>query len=156
MYAFAGKPAGTAKALHDIRTLFRPTLDGLPGNDDLGGLSAFHVFSALGFGPVTPGAPFHVIGSPVFEAVTLRPAGAAYTFRVEAPGAGLTAPYVQSASIRGKAIDRPWFHERMVNRKGGVLRLEMGSEPSDWATGTGGDARPPSASTHPLTAFGCR
>ena len=43
-----------------------PTLDGLPGNDDLGGLSAFHVFSSLGFGPVTPGAPLHVVGSPAF------------------------------------------------------------------------------------------
>ena len=154
MYAFAGKPWGTQRALADIRTLFRPTVEGLPGNDDLGSLSAFHVFSALGFGPVTPGAPFHVVGSPVFSRAVLRPAGGTASFAVEAPGAGALAPYVQSASLNGAPLERSWFYERSFARAGGVLRLEMGSEPNrEWATDPGD--RPPSVTGSKLQAFGC-
>jgi predicted alpha-1,2-mannosidase len=153
MYAFAGKPWGTQRALHDIRTLFRPTLDGLPGNDDLGSLSAFHVFSALGFGPVTPGAPLYVVGSPAFERAVVRPAGAPHPFVVEAPGAGATAPYIQRARLNNQPLDRAWFFEHRLARKGGRLELEMGSEPdTSWGT----QHRPPSVGTHPrLAAYGC-
>jgi putative alpha-1,2-mannosidase len=153
MYPFAGAPWGTQRELAEIRTLFRPTVDGLPGNDDLGSLSAFHVFSALGFGPVTPGAPFHVVGSPAFERATLRGAGRP-TITVEAPGAGLTAPYVRDATLNGHPLDRSWFHEEKLTRRGGTLRLEMGSEPRrDWATAP--EHRPPSASDTALSRFGC-
>ena len=153
MYAFAGAPWGTQRELAEIRTLYRPTLDGLPGNDDLGSLSAFHVFSSLGFGPVTPGAPLHVVGSPVFERASVR-RGRKALFTVEAPGAGLLSPYVQRASLNGRPLSRSWFHERDLARRGGVLRLEMGSGPNrSWATSR--DARPPSASDAPLSRFGC-
>jgi putative alpha-1,2-mannosidase len=153
MYPFAGAPWGTQRELHEIRTLYRPTLDGLPGNDDLGALSAFHVFSALGFGPVTPGAPFHVVGSPAFERAVVRPASG-NAFTVEAPGAGLTAPYVQRATLNGRPLDRAWFHEDKLDRNGATLRLEIGAEPNrEWATAP--KDRPPSASDAPLSAFGC-
>jgi predicted alpha-1,2-mannosidase len=150
MYPFAGRPWGTQRALHDIRALFRPTLDGLPGNDDLGSLSAFHVFSALGFGPVTPGAPFHIVGSPAFERAILRPAGSARTIRVDAPGAGLTAPYVQDARLNGRPLERAWVLERDLRH----LELRMGDAPdTGWATAR--EHRPPSVSDAPLDAFGC-
>ncbi|HEV2786499.1 MAG TPA: glycoside hydrolase domain-containing protein, partial [Solirubrobacteraceae bacterium] len=153
MYPFAGAPWGTQRELAEIRTLYRPTLDGLPGNDDLGSLSAFHAFSALGFGPVTPGAPFHVVGSPQFERAVITPAGRK-PFTVEAPGASATAPYVRRATLNGKPLERAWFHESHLARRGGTLRLEMGSEPNrDWATAP--KHRPPSASDAPLSAFGC-
>jgi putative alpha-1,2-mannosidase len=153
MYPFAGAPWRTQHELAEIRTLFRPTLDGLPGNDDLGSLSAFHVFSALGFGPVTPGAPIHVVGSPVFERATITPSKR-QPFTVHAPGAAPTAPYVQSATLGGRPLERAWFHEAILTRKGGTLRLEMGSRPNRaWATAP--DERPPSASDAPLSAFGC-
>ena len=154
MYAFAGKPWGTQKALSEIRPLFRPTVDGLPGNDDLGALSAFHVFSSLGFGPVTPGAPMHVVGSPAFPRAVVRPAGGRPAIVVEAPGAGPLAPYVRDAALNGRPLERAWFHESELSRRGGTLRLEMGGEPDRaWATGTG--QRPPSATGAPLSAFGC-
>ncbi|HEX8205032.1 MAG TPA: glycoside hydrolase domain-containing protein, partial [Solirubrobacteraceae bacterium] len=154
MYAFAGAPWGTQRELAEIRTLYRPTLDGLPGNDDLGGLSAFHVFNAMGFGPVTPGAPFHVVGSPVFSRVTLRPAGGGRTFRVEATGEGALAPYVTSASLNGVPLERSWFYERELARDGGVLRLRMGTRPdTTWATDP--QDRPPSVTGSKLGAFGC-
>jgi putative alpha-1,2-mannosidase len=150
MYAFAGKPSGTQRALADIRTLFRATVDGLPGNDDLGSLSAFHVFSALGFGPVTPGAPFHVVGSPAFERATLRPAGSRRAITIDAPGAGPLAPYVRSATLNGRPLDRAWFFERDLRS----LELRMGSSPdTSWAAGA--EHRPPSASDSQLSAFGC-
>jgi putative alpha-1,2-mannosidase len=154
MYPFAGAPWGTQRELAEIRTLYRPTVDGLPGNDDLGGLSAFHVFSALGFGPVTPGAPFHVVGSPVFERATLRPAGGDRAFAVEAPGAGPLAPYVQTATLNGRPLTRSWFYERELARQGGVLRLEMGTDPNtEW--GTDPATRPPSVTGAKLGMFGC-
>jgi predicted alpha-1,2-mannosidase len=153
MYAFAGQPWGTQRELSEIRTLYRPTVDGLPGNDDLGSLSAFHVFSALGFGPVTPGAPFHVVGSPVFERATVR-RGKKPLFTVEAPGAGLLAPYVQRASLNGRPLDRAWLYERDLARRGGVLRLEMGAQPNrSWATSRA--ARPPSVTGDGIERFGC-
>ncbi len=153
MYPFAGAPWGTQRELAEIRTLYRPTLDGLPGNDDLGSLSAFHVFSSLGFGPVTPGAPFHVVGSPVFERATVTPAKGP-SFTVEAPGAGPTAPYVQRATLNGRHLDDSWFHEDRLTRRGGTLRLEMGPSPNrTWATEP--EHRPPSASDAKLREFGC-
>jgi putative alpha-1,2-mannosidase len=153
MYPFAGAPWGTQRELAEIRSLFRATADGLPGNDDLGSLSAFHVFSALGFGPVTPGAPFYVVGSPQFPRAVLRPDGGP-AFTVEAPGAGPAAPYVQKATLRGGPLYRAWFFERNLARKHGLLRLEMGPSPkTTWATAAA--SRPPSASTHELSAFGC-
>jgi predicted alpha-1,2-mannosidase len=153
MFAFAGEPARGARVLRDIQRLYRPTPDGLPGNDDLGGLSAWHVFNALGFGPVTPGAPFYVLGSPQFERVAIRPAGGGEIV-VTAPGTSTERRYVRSARLNGRALDRAWFEEELV-RPGGTLELEMGSEPDPaWATQR--SAVPPSVSDAPLTRFGCR
>ena len=152
LYPFAGAPAKTQAVHRQVQGVFRPTPEGLPGNDDLGGLSAWYVFSALGFGPVTPGAPFYVIGSPMFERAELAlPGGRSFT--VEAPGASLTGKYVQSASLGGKTLDRAWFRHDAI-AAGKTLRLTMGSSPNaEWAGGAA--AVPPSASTASLADFGC-
>jgi putative alpha-1,2-mannosidase len=131
--------------------VFRPTPEGLPGNDDLGSLSAWYVWSALGFGPVTPGAPFFVVGSPQFARVELAVGGKG-TFTVEAPGAGALAPYVQTATLDGRPLAASWFLASRVRPKGS-LRLVMGPQPAP--DGARVD-RPPSIVDHPLTAFGCR
>jgi predicted alpha-1,2-mannosidase len=149
MPAFAGRPDIVADALVNARTAFTPTIDGLPGNDDLGSLSAWYVWAALGLGPVTPGAPFHVIGSPEFGSVKLSLEDGA-TFTVRRTGTG---PYVQSARLDGKPLTRSWLFERAIS-DGGSLELRMGPRPSAW--GTSRASRPPSASTAPLSAFGCR
>ena len=102
---------------------------------------------------MTPGAPFHIVGSPQFERAVLHGDGRR-PITVEAPGAGLLSPYVQSATLNGAPLTRAWFFERDLTRKGGTLRLEMGSEPNTtWATSPA--ARPPSASTAKLSEFGC-
>jgi predicted alpha-1,2-mannosidase len=150
MPAFAGRPWQVARVLRDVRTLFRATIDGLPGNDDLGGLSAWHVFSAIGFGPVIPGAPLHVIGSPQFERATLHLDGADFTVR--APAASPLTPYVQAARLNGAPVTTSWIADRAV-RDGGMLDVDLGPTPSAWATAPA--AAPPSASDSPLSEFGC-
>jgi predicted alpha-1,2-mannosidase len=152
MYPFARQPWKTQAELRALQALFRPTSDGLPGNDDLGGLSGWHVFSALGFGPVTPGAPFYVVGSPQFEHATIDVPGRR-PFTVDAPGSSLTSKYVRSARLGGRPLGRAWFGDAAV-RAGGSLVLAMTDQPNTgW--GTAGPDRPPSATGSPLAAFGC-
>jgi predicted alpha-1,2-mannosidase len=152
LYPFAGVASKTQAVQRQVQSVFRPTPDGLPGNDDLGGLSAWYVFSALGFGPVTPGAPFYVVGSPRFERADIAlPGGRAFT--VEAPGASLVNKYVQSATLGGKALDSAWFFHDAV-AAGKTLRLPMGANPNTtWASAP--SARPPSATGTALDGFGC-
>jgi predicted alpha-1,2-mannosidase len=149
LYAFAGQPARGAAALRDIHSLFRAAPDGLPGNDDLGSLSAWHVLSALGLGSVTPGAPLYVIGSPQFpQARIALPGGRAFT--ISAPDTSLVNKYVTAATVDGKPLDRAWFTHDVI-ASGRTLHLTMGASPSTWGT----TALPPSLSTSPLSAFGC-
>ncbi len=145
MYAHAGQPWKVQAVQRQLQGVFRPTPEGLPGNDDLGSLSAWYVWSALGLGPVTPGAPLYVVGSPVFERAVLDLPGKKDVV-VEAPGASLTNKYVQSTSI-GTA----WITHRDLRKRGGLV-LRMGSTPNQtWGT----TAPPPSLSDSPLEAFAC-
>jgi putative alpha-1,2-mannosidase len=150
MYAFARQPWKTQSVQRQVQGVFRPTVEGLPGNDDLGSLSAWYVMSALGLGPVTPGVPMYVIGSPVFEKAVLDLPGRK-DVTVLAPGASLAGKYVQSATLGGAPLDRAWVtHEQL--RKGGTLTLHMGTSASSW----GSSSVPPSASDTPLSGFACR
>jgi predicted alpha-1,2-mannosidase len=152
MYPFARQPWKTQAMHRQIQGLYRPTVDGLPGNDDLGGLSSWFVWSALGFGPVTPGAPFYVVGSPLFTRAELRPEGSENPCVLEAPGASQLGKYVQSATLDDEPLDDAWFlHDAVA--AGSMLRLDMGAEPdTEWATGS----VPPSVTDSPLATFGCR
>jgi predicted alpha-1,2-mannosidase len=153
MYPFARQPWKTASAHRQAQSSFRPTVDGLPGNDDLGGLSGWYVWSALGLGPVTPGAPFYVLGSPRFDTAVLDLPGSK-DVRIESPGASAVDRYVTAAELGGEPLDRAWLTHAEL-RQGGTLRLEMAPvhDPS-WATSA--EAVPPSLSDSPLRAFACR
>ena len=96
-------------------------------------MSAFVVFSMMGFYPVVPGIPEYTIGSPVFEKVTITLPGGK-KFKIEANGAGEVNKYIQKAWFNGKPLSAPWFkHEDLV--KGGQLILEMGPYPNkSWGT----------------------
>jgi putative alpha-1,2-mannosidase len=96
---------------------------GVPGDEDGGGLSAFVVFSSMGFYPVTPGEPNYAIGSPLFEYV-LVDLGNGSTFEIEAHNASSENKYIQSATLNGQNLDRPWITHDSI--KGGKLVLEMG------------------------------
>jgi predicted alpha-1,2-mannosidase len=153
LYDYAGQPWKTQAIVRGYQGLFRPTPDGLPGNDDLGSMSAWYVWSALGLYPVTGGAPVYAVGSPVFDKATVRPAGRDRTITVSAPGASLLAKYVQSSKLGGEPLDRPWMtHAELAYA--GRLSFVMGPVANeDW--GSAPSAAPPSLSTHGLDAFGC-
>jgi predicted alpha-1,2-mannosidase len=129
LYNFTYSPWKTQKRVRMLlNTWFPDTIFGIPGDEDGGGMSAFVVFSSMGFYPVTPGLPLYTIGSPVFEKVTIHlPNGK--TFVVSAPGCSKTNMYIQQAFLNGKPLEEPWFtHADLVN--GGELKLVMGQKPN--------------------------
>ncbi|MDB6162711.1 MAG: alpha,2-mannosidase, family protein, partial [Xanthomonadaceae bacterium] len=134
LYAYAGQPWRTQQRLGTIMaTQYKPTPDGLAGNDDLGQMSAWFVFTALGFYPVTPGSNEYVIGRPFLARATLNlPNGK--QFRMVAEGLDDSHPYIGGATLNGKPLDRAFLrHEEIV--AGGELRFTMQSQPSRiWAT----------------------
>ncbi len=138
LYNYAGKAWKTQKR---IRTLldewFRNDPMGVPGDEDGGGMSAFVVFSMMGFYPVTPGLPVYVIGSPVFRSAVMK-LGGGKTFRVVCRNYSPDNKYIRSARLNGAELDRCWFtHDELM--AGGSLELEMDSRPNkNW-----GAASPP-------------
>jgi predicted alpha-1,2-mannosidase len=107
---------------------FKDNIFGIPGDEDGGGMTAFVVFSSMGFYPITPGKPEYTIGSPLFEKSTIDlPNGKKFT--VEAHNASVVNKYIQSAKFDGKVINVPTFtHAQLV--AGGTLELEMGPKPN--------------------------
>jgi predicted alpha-1,2-mannosidase len=152
MWPFTGQPWKGMAEHREIQRVFRPEPNGLPGNDDLGGLSGWLVWSMLGLGPVTPGAPFHVLASPVFERATVAPDGAT-PFTIEAPGASPLRRYVTGATLGGRRLGSAWLYDASL-RRGETLRLTTGEQP-DEEFGAAPAVRPPSASDSGLERFGC-
>lgn len=129
LYNYAGAPWKTQKRIRFLLdTWFKDTVFGIPGDEDGGGMSAFVVFSAMGFYPVTPGIPEYTIGSPLFEKTSIAlPNGK--TFELIARHCSVKNKYIQHAALNGKVLDRPWFtHAELV--AGGKLELEMGPLPN--------------------------
>jgi predicted alpha-1,2-mannosidase len=145
LYNYAGEPWKTQKRIRMImESWFRNDLMGIPGDEDGGGMTAYYVFSAMGFYPVTAGMPVYNIGSPVFEKITLHLENGK-TFVIKARDSSWSNKYIQSARMNGNPLNRPWFtHEDIVG--GGTLELEMSNRPNkEW--GAGKDAAPPSERT---------
>ena len=101
---------------------------GLPGNDDLGAMSAWYVFSALGMYPQVPSAPNSSSARPLFPRIEIdRPAGKDISIRAE--GAAADAPYVRSLKVNGRADDRPWLPASFVE-DGGTLDYTLSRTPN--------------------------
>src|SRR5204863_4243049 len=102
MYAFARAQSRISDLLARLRGWFSAAPDGIPGNDDLGALSSWYVFAALGFGPVTPGAPFYVLAQPAFTRAVVKPVGGrAFTV---VPGTPARSWIPESALRRGGTV----------------------------------------------------
>ena len=82
--------------------------DGLPGNDDTGTMSAWYVLAALGLYHAAPGTPVWELNSPAFAHETLR-LGRGRSLNIDAPGAGATQPYVQSATLGSAPLTRTYL-----------------------------------------------
>ena len=144
LYNYAGQPWKTQKRIHKlIDEWFRNDLMGVPGDEDGGGMSAFVVFSQMGFYPVTPGSPTYNIGSPFFNKITLQ-LGNGKTFKVIAKNFSEENKYIQSAKLNGKVWNKPWFSHDDI-RRGGILELTMGKKANtQW--GSAPEDAPPSES----------
>jgi predicted alpha-1,2-mannosidase len=141
LYDWLGRPYRTQAVVREaILSLWSLSPGGMPGNDDGGTMSAWWVFGALGLYPAVPGTDVLALGSPLFRHV--RIATARGLVAIDAPAAGRTAPYVQSATLGDAALERPWVSFsalRHAGRLGFVLSTQ--ANPS-WGSGAG--AAPPS------------
>lgn len=151
LYDWTDRPSTTQAVVSSERSLFLDNPLGLPGNDDLGALSAWYVWAALGFYPVVPGAPVFVMGAPLFPRAEIR-LGGDRPFVVTAPGASARTPYISTADLNGRSLERSWFTAGALH-PGGSLRLVMGGSASSWASDA--SAAPPSLSTTGTSSFGC-
>ena len=106
LYNYFGAPWKTQTRLQQIvDSQYQAKADGLSGNDDLGQMSAWLVFTSLGFYPVAPGSNEYVIGRPfVDKAVLQLPNGKRFTIRAE--NLSKAAMYVGAVSLNGKAFDK--------------------------------------------------
>lgn len=129
LYNYSGEPWKTQKRVRMLmEAWFRNDLMGICGDEDGGGLSAFAVFTAMGFYPVTSGVPAYTLGSPIFSEVTVRlENGKRFTLR--APGTDRGKTYIQSVKVNGKAWDKTWFPHDVV-AEGGTVELVMGDRPN--------------------------
>ncbi|WP_116199881.1 GH92 family glycosyl hydrolase [Amycolatopsis circi] len=145
MYNWVGAPAKTATVVRAAMTLFTTGPDGMTGNDDLGTMSAWYVFSSLGLYPTMSGANFLAVSSPQFESATVRigqyEGKQGGTLTVTAPGASDTNRYVQTVSLNGRDVRQTWLDWSAVAH-GGKLAYQVGATPSNWGTQPG--TEPPS------------
>lgn len=146
LYDYAGAPWKTQERVREVMTKFYDdTPAGQCGNDDCGQMSAWYVFSALGFYPVNPASGVYMIGSPAVGKATIHLDKKMYggrTFTVVAENNSPKNIYIQSATLNGKPMPRTWFtHAELL--AGGSLRLTMGPKPNKtW--GKASSVRPPS------------
>ncbi len=137
LYDYAGMPWKTQYILRKIMSLYTDSTDGLPGNDDCGQMSAWYVFSAMGFYPVTPGQNVYAIGTPLFNKVTLD-LGNGKKFTIEASGVSGEAKYIQSATLDGRPYDHAYLTQANI-ADGGVIHFKMASAPNkQWGTNNPG------------------
>ncbi|WP_328646742.1 GH92 family glycosyl hydrolase [Amycolatopsis sp. NBC_00348] len=153
LYDYLGRPWQTQQTVRQIvNTVYGPGTGGLPGNDDLGTMSAWYVFATLGMFPQVPSRADLVLASPLFpRAVVHRGNGA--TITVEAPRASADTYYVQGVRVNGSPSAKPWVSESFV-ANGGTITYDLSTTPNPtWGTASA-DAPPQAAlpAFHPNVA----
>ena len=129
LYNYLGAPWKTQSRVRMLLdTWFTDTTLGMPGDEDGGGMSAFVVFSMMGFYPVTPGVPVYNLCSPVFDKIAIH-LDSGKTFTIVCRNNSPKNKYIQSISLNGKPLGQVWFrHVDLVN--GGRLELQMADTPN--------------------------
>jgi predicted alpha-1,2-mannosidase len=129
LFNYCGEPWKTQQWARQITEQnYSTDPGGLPGNDDLGTLSSWYVFSAMGFYPVTPGTNQYQIGSPVFEETIIHLVNGK-DFTIQAKNVSKQNKYIQSASLDGMPFNKPWLTQEEI-AAGKILVFEMGPEPN--------------------------
>ena len=136
LYNFVNKPHKTQEKVHQILTeLYTNTPDGISGNEDCGQMSAWYIFSSLGFYPVTPASNQYIIGSPLFDKATINLENGKQ-FTVSANNLSDTNIYIEYAYLNGKKLDRTYIiHDEIIN--GGTLTFDMTDNPAKWGSQEG-------------------
>lgn len=148
LYNYIGKPWKTQAMVRQIlETLYDDKPDGISGNEDCGQMSAWYIMSAMGFYPVCPGDTNYIIGTPIFDEVTIHLENGK-KFTIQAKNVSLQNKYIQSATLNGKAYTKSYFnHNEIVN--GSTFVFQMGDQPNkNW-----GQAREDRPNTKPLQPF---
>lgn len=136
LYNFVNKPYKTQEKVHQIlTTLYKNMPDGISGNEDCGQMSAWYVFSSLGFYPVTPGSNQYIIGSPLFEKATINLENGKQ-FTIVAENISDKNIYIQKAFLNGTPLNQSFINHNNI-LQGGNLVFKMGPQPSNWATKEG-------------------
>ncbi|AMM21515.1 hypothetical protein AX769_16925 [Frondihabitans sp. PAMC 28766] len=137
IYAWAGQPGNTSTVVHAQETLYTNTPGGIPGNDDMGEMSAWYVMSALGLYPTTAGGNFDVLTTPLFPAAQVQVG--AYgrtqggTLKISAPGTSMSNRYVATATVNGRSSDKAWVSQADIAH-GGSIAYTLSTAPTRWAT----------------------
>jgi predicted alpha-1,2-mannosidase len=129
LYAYSGQQWKTAeKVRYIMKNFYLDNPDGIIGNEDCGQMSAWYIFSSLGFYPVFPASETYVIGSPLFNKATIN-LDNGKKFTVEAVNNNLANIYIQSLYLNGKKYLKSYIlHRDIMN--GGLLKIVMGSKPN--------------------------
>jgi len=129
LYNYVGKPWKTQKLVrHIMDDLYTNNPDGLSGNEDCGQMSAWYVLSAMGFYPVTPGTDKYIIGSPVFDSITINLENG-NKFRIITIDNSSLNIYIQSVTYNGEPWTKSFITHKMI-MDGGDLVFEMGEFPN--------------------------
>ena len=124
LYNWTGHPRKTQERVRMImNTMYAPNVDGLCGNDDAGQMSAWYVFSSLGFYPVTPGSPNYALGSPLVKEAIIH-LNNGKTVTIKTVNQSVDNVYVKSVLVNGKRIENNLLsHDDLMN--GGDIIFEM-------------------------------
>lgn len=145
LYNYAGQPWKSQCRIREVLDkLYNYTPDGYCGDEDNGQTSAWYVFSALGFYPVTPGTDEYVLGSPLFNKAILNFENGKELV-IEAPGNSKQNVYVWAIKLNGKTLDKNYIRHSEL-QKGGKLLFDMSNKP-DYRRGINEDAYPYSMSS---------
>lgn len=140
IYCFLGQPAKTQQVVRRIlKELYSSAPDGYPGNDDLGAMSSWYLWAALGMYPELPGSDVLVLGSPLFPKAVLHLRYGDVI--IKGDHAGDDAPYVQNLTVNGRPWNKPWIRFSDISH-GGTLSYELGQTPNPVWGSKPGDAPP--------------
>ncbi|WP_397364707.1 GH92 family glycosyl hydrolase [Olleya sp. R77988] len=133
LYNFVNKPHKTQEKVHQIlNELYTNTPDGISGNEDCGQMSAWYIFSSLGFYPVTPGSNQYIIGTPLFKNATINLENGKQ-FTISTDNLSKDNFYIESVTLNNKPLNKSYLsHSDIVN--GGTLHFKMSNLPTNWAT----------------------
>lgn len=129
LYNYAGQPWKTQQHVRDVMDkMYKPTPDGYCGDEDNGQTSAWYVFSAMGFYPVTPASDQYVLGAPLFKKVTVKLQNGK-TININAANNNAQNRYVNSLNVNGKPYSFNWLsHSALL--KGATLNFNMSAQPN--------------------------